>query len=54
VPALRALCIRFEPKQMTEPAGATGQRTTVAQRHTIVETDRDYGQKAEVYDCARR
>jgi hypothetical protein len=38
----------------TWPTRAPGQRTTRTQPHTIVETDHDYGQKAEAEDCARR
>jgi hypothetical protein len=38
--------------QAMRPIGAPRQRTTGEQRHTIVGTDHDYGQKTEVDDCA--
>lgn len=36
------------------PIGSPCHQTMGEQPHTIVETDHDYGQKAEIDDCARR
>ena len=47
----------FGPKIYRQPRGigaAAQSGTTGEQRHTIVETGYDYGQKAEADDCACR